>query len=72
MKEIIGETSGAIWKALQNQDKIALSALPKLVRKPESLTYQAIGWLAREGKIEYETSGRTTFVFLSPGEKRRP
>jgi hypothetical protein len=28
------------------------------------ITYQALGWLAREGKIEYRSEGRMTFVSL--------
>jgi hypothetical protein len=71
MKDAIGETSGAIWKALQNEDKIALSAVPKLVGRKESLAYQAVGWLAREGKIDYETIGRKTYIALAAAEKQR-
>lgn len=64
MKEKIGTSAGKIWRVLKKSDEVAISQLPKVLGESESITYQALGWLAREGKIEYRSEGRTTFVSL--------
>ena len=66
MKEQIGNTAGAIWKVLNERGRVALSQLPKAVKQRDAVAYQAVGWLARENKVEYETKGKTTYVILSP------
>ncbi len=65
MKDQIGATAGAIWDILQDVDKMAISQLPKAVKQKEAITYQALGWLARENKIEYEARGNKTYVLLN-------
>ena len=62
MKEKIGTSAGKIWRVLKKSDEVAISKLPKILGESESITYQALGWLAREGKVEYRSEGRTTFV----------
>lgn len=69
MKEQIGKTAGAVWAALQKNDKLALSKLPKVIKEKDSLTYQAVGWLAREDKIDYQIEGKKTFVVLATTER---
>ncbi len=71
MKEKIGDAAGVVWRVLRENDKIELSALPKLVKQTETTAYQAVGWLAREDKIQYHNEGRTTFVALAPQEKQK-
>jgi hypothetical protein len=71
MKERIGDSAGAVWRVLHDNDKIELSALPKLVKQNESMAFQAVGWLAREDKIQYHAEGRKTFVALAPHEKQK-
>ncbi len=70
MKEQIGKVAGDIYEALQANEKLALSQVPKKVKSKESLAYQAVGWLAREDKIEYVTEGKKTYVALTAGERR--
>ena len=69
MKEQIGQTAGAIWDALRQNERLALGRIPKVIKTKESLTYQAIGWLARENKIEYQVEGNRTFVRLADVER---
>nr|MBN2278783.1 winged helix-turn-helix domain-containing protein [candidate division Zixibacteria bacterium] len=64
MKEKIGTSAGKVWRILKKNDEVAISKLPKVLGESESVTYQALGWLAREGKIEYRSEGRATFVSL--------
>lgn len=65
MKEMIGMAAGKIWEALSQKESATLSQIPKLIGEKDSLAYQALGWLAREGKIEYLTQGNKTLVSLN-------
>lgn len=60
----IGETAGQVWHALDENGPLTLTKLIKLVGAPRDLTLQAIGWLAREGKIDIEDNGRTRRITL--------
>jgi hypothetical protein len=64
MEAQIGRVAGIIWDTLQNRGEVSLSQLPKLVAEKETLAYQALGWLAREGKVTYRTEGNRTFIEL--------
>jgi len=69
MEERIGNVAGQIWGALNGRKTpVNMSDLPKLVKAKPQVAYQALGWLAREGKIVYtERSGKTA-VSLAPAE----
>ena len=49
--EIIGKHAGKVWDIVHTCDEIDIKYLPKLAGIPEEKTYCALGWLAREGKI---------------------
>ncbi len=66
MEMKIGETAGKIWTALQENGKVSVAQLPKLIDERDVITYQALGWLAREAKVSYQTEGNRTFVELRP------
>jgi hypothetical protein len=68
MRDHIGETAGRVWQLLQQRNEITISQIPKALGEPPALTYQALGWLAREGKVEYRTVKKTTYVSLAPAE----
>ena len=64
MKAQIGDTAGRIWEALSSADQVAVSQLPKMLKEREAVVYQAaLGWLAREDKVEYRQKGNRTFVY---------
>lgn len=65
----IGEAAGKLWKALGEKEKVALAQLPKAIEGESSLVHQALGWLAREGKIEFETKGKVVSVKLTAHEQ---
>ena len=69
MKEKVGEAAGKIWKLLKKKEDVNIAELPKLLNEKSAIVYQAIGWLAREGKIEYRTAAAKTFISLSDIEK---
>ncbi|MEW6051122.1 MAG: winged helix-turn-helix domain-containing protein [Candidatus Zixiibacteriota bacterium] len=64
MELTIGEMAGKVWSTLLKKEEIALTQLPKMVHEKEVLVYQALGWLAREGKVNYRVDGNKTFVSL--------
>ncbi len=69
MKTHIGDTAGRIWDTLKHEERIGVSKLPKLLKEREVIVYQALGWLARENKIDYAVKGKQTFVSLSNGQQ---
>ena len=62
--EQIGYAAGAAWGVLHESGPQTIAALKKAVDHPTEITLMAIGWLAREGKLDFDTSGRTVKVAL--------
>jgi hypothetical protein len=54
--EQIGETAGTVWHLLNDKGPLSLTKLTKDVDAPRDVVLQAVGWLAREGKIEVDDS----------------
>ena len=48
----IGKDAGKIWELLVTEDKVDTIYVSKLTKMNEKDTYSALGWLAREGKIQ--------------------
>ncbi len=71
MKNKIGETAGKIWKVLKKKGELNVTQLPKVLNEKSAVVYQALGWLAREGKIDYKIKAAKTFVSLSESEKTK-
>jgi hypothetical protein len=69
MKDRIGEIAGKMWTALGERQNVDILKLPNLLKEKAEIVYQALGWLAREDKINYHTKERKTFVSLSHGER---
>lgn len=60
----IGETAGAIWRALAEHGPLTVARLVKDIDAPRDVVMQALGWLAREDKIDLEEEGRSRTVSL--------
>jgi hypothetical protein len=60
----IGETAGAVWHTLNEQGPLTIAKLVKEIEAPRDVVMQALGWLAREEKVEIEEDGRTRVVSL--------
>jgi Mn-dependent DtxR family transcriptional regulator len=69
MKTIIGEMAGRVWKTLGEKETVAVSRLPQLLKEKGEIVYQALGWLAKEGKVEFHKKEGKTFISLSHEEK---
>lgn len=59
--EQIGNVAGLVWQALSDHGRLSFTKLFKEVDAPKDMVLQAIGWLAREDKIEIDeqTRGKT-------------
>jgi hypothetical protein len=62
--EEIGHVAGEVWDILHNNGDQTLVALKKSVHAPADLVVAAIGWLAREGKLNFANDGRSVKVSL--------
>ena len=60
----IGRAAGELWHALSDGRGQSLAELKKAIDSPPDLVLAAVGWLAREGKLEFASSGRTVKVSL--------
>jgi Mn-dependent DtxR family transcriptional regulator len=71
MKDKIGETAGKIWNLLKEKGEVNISQLPRLLNEKSLIVQQALGWLAREDKIEYRTEAGKTRISLTETEQAR-
>ena len=64
--EEIGHVAGEVWGALSANDNggVTLAALKKAVAAPADHVLIALGWLAREDKVELDASKKTPTVSL--------
>ena len=70
MKDQIIEAAGKTWKTLAEKGESSIEQLSKIINEKEPITYQALGWLAREDKINYTIKNNKTFVSLVEAELR--
>lgn len=52
-KAKIGTNAGDIWQLLNEKGNVKISDLKKLTKKDVKDIYLALGWLARENKIQF-------------------
>lgn len=62
--ELIGATAGQVWHCLSESGPVSFTQLAKEVDAPKDVVMQAVGWLAREGKLSIEENGRSRTVSL--------
>lgn len=60
----IGETAGAVWKTLDKHGSMSLAKLVERVGGNRDVVMQAIGWLAREDKLEISETSRGRTITL--------
>ncbi|MDE5811658.1 MAG: winged helix-turn-helix domain-containing protein [Muribaculaceae bacterium] len=49
--EIIGANAGLIWNALNEADAMGIKQLKKATKLKDKEVFAALGWLAREDKV---------------------
>jgi hypothetical protein len=62
--ERIGEVSGQVWHCLSSTESKSYAQLAKEIDAPRDQVMQAVGWLAREGKLTINENGRSRSVSL--------
>jgi hypothetical protein len=62
--EVIGQTAGDVWQVLSERGGQTVAGLKKSIDVPDELIMAALGWLAREDKLAFETNGRSVSVAL--------
>lgn len=64
IKPQVGETAGMVWHALSNEGPLTINQLKKKFNGSGELLNFAIGWLAREDKVEITPDKKTLRVQL--------
>ncbi len=65
MIEQFGMMAGTVWQTLNEYGKMNLKQLKKLTKiRTEKELYAALGWLAKEGKLHFETDPEDEKGFL--------
>lgn len=64
--ETIGTAAGLVWGALNEADALGTKQIKKMTKLKDKELYAALGWLAREGKVNFEESedGKELIVSL--------
>jgi len=65
LEDIIGQIAGEVWNFLEEKGESSLTAVNDAIDSPRSRVNMAIGWLAREGKLEFVEEGRGVSVKIS-------
>ncbi len=58
MFHTIGETAGEIWRLLNNEGPMSISAVASRMKQSQTAVYMGIGWLAREDKLTFTETKR--------------
>jgi predicted transcriptional regulator len=58
MFHTIGETAGEIWRLLNNEGPLSISAVASRMQQPQTAVFMGIGWLAREDKLVFTETKR--------------
>ncbi|EHK02464.1 hypothetical protein HRED_04383 [Candidatus Haloredivivus sp. G17] len=60
MEHTIGELAGDVHEFLEEAEEASLSKISREVEGSQSKVNMAVGWLAREGNLEFIDLGRGT------------
>jgi Winged helix-turn-helix domain (DUF2582) len=64
MMDEIGDCAGKVWRYLEEHGDSSAEEVTKALKLKESLASLALGWLAREDKLEIEQVGKTLKLSL--------
>jgi hypothetical protein len=64
MNDEIGIAAGLVWSALDRQGTLTLAKLRQKTGLSVELVNRAIGWLAREDKLEFQKKARSLVISL--------
>lgn len=64
MENRIGDLAGQVWDYLEDKGEVSVSSIGQEIDAPRTKVNMAIGWLAREDKLEFVDEGRGNSVSL--------
>ena len=64
MSDSIGIAAGKIWDYLNENGETSVSKITKETELNKNMTQRAIGWLAKEGKLNFTMDKRTELLSL--------
>ncbi len=64
METAIGEAAGISWRYLEQHGEMTLSKLKQGTKLSDQLLLMALGWLARENKLNFVQDRRSLKVSL--------
>lgn len=62
--ESIGSVAGAIWHYLEDNNEATITKLTREIGENERTVLMGVGWLAREGKLDFEKRKQGTYITL--------
>lgn len=64
-KNTIGTNAGLLWRLMNNKTNWNYKELKEKSKLSEKDLWAALGWLARENKIEFDTNSTEERVYLN-------
>ena len=64
MLENIGSVAGVIWHYLEDNSEATITKLTREIGESERTVLMGVGWLAREGKLDFERRKQGTYITL--------
>lgn len=64
MTDNIGTTAGVLWQFLQQNGPSTMAKIAEACALDSKTLQRAIGWLAREDKIDFVSRGRSELITL--------
>ena len=64
MLDDIGSVAGAIWRYLEDNDEASITKLTREIGEKERTVLMGVGWLAREGKLDFEKRRQGIYITL--------
>jgi hypothetical protein len=66
MEQEIGNAAGLIWHLLKEKGTSSLNDIKRETKFTPDMINRAIGWLARESKLDFEQKGSLLLISLKP------
>jgi hypothetical protein len=63
--QTVGETAGLVWQYLTKHGRTTLIMLERGISAPSETVLMAVGWLAREGKVELSQEKHSVYIQLT-------
>jgi hypothetical protein len=62
----VGEVAGKVWHTLKESGELSTAQLKKKIETDDKTLWMALGWLAREDKLNFNQVKNTLKISLKP------